>query len=166
MTEMIVLVLENEESAVQMRDKLLELQKQELIFLEDAAIVVRDMKGKAKIKQLDRLVGRGALGGAFWGLLIGTIFIAPWLGLAAGAVGGALNARLTDVGIDDDFLKDVAQSVAPGQAALFLLVKKVRADKVLPELSSFNAKVLQTSLSKEGEAKLREAFGTDGLEDA
>lgn len=92
-------------------------------------------------------------------MLIGLLFFTPWLGLAAGAIGGALGGKFTDIGVDDNFIKEVGAKIEPGHAALFLLVEKATPDKVLPELHSFNATVLQTSLSNEQEAKLREAFG-------
>jgi uncharacterized membrane protein len=159
MSELIVLAFDDEASAFQMRDKLLQLQKQELITLADAAIVTRKANGKPKVKQLQSLVGAGAVGGAFWGMLIGLLFFAPWLGMAAGALGGALGGKFTDIGVDDKFIKEVGETIEPGQSALFLLVVKSTPDKLLPELQSFNARVLQTSLSNEQEAQLREAFG-------
>lgn len=159
MSELIVLTFEDEASAFQMRDKLLDLQKQQLITLSDAAIVTRKENGKPKVSQLTSLVGAGALGGAFWGMLIGLLFFAPWLGLAAGALGGALGGKMTDIGVDDKFIKEVGEKIEPGHSALFLLVEKSTPDKVLPELQSFNATVLQTSLSDEDEQKLRDAFG-------
>jgi len=166
MSDLIVLAFDNESSAFMMRDKLLQLQTQQVITLSDAAIVIRDKKGKPKVKQLQSLVGAGAMGGAFWGMLIGLLFFAPWLGLAAGALGGALSGKFADIGVDDRFIKEVGETIQPGHAALFLLVEKVTADKVLPELASFNATVLQTSLSNENEAKLREAFGAHEIEEA
>lgn len=170
MADLIVLGFDNEEDAFNMRDKLIAMQKQQIITLADAAIVIRDDKGKPKIKQLQSLVGAGALGGAFWGMLIGLLFWAPWLGLAAGALGGALGGKFTDIGVDDNFIKEVGSQIEPGHSALFLLVVKSTPDKVLPELKSFNANVIQTSLSNEQEARLREAFavevGSDMEEDA
>jgi uncharacterized membrane protein len=120
---------------------------------------VRKENGQPKIKQLHSLVGSGALGGAFWGMFIGLLFFAPWLGLVAGAVGGALGGKLTDIGVDDKFIKEVGESIEPGQAALFLLVNQVTTDKVMPEIQAYGARVLQTSLSNEDEDKLRAAFG-------
>jgi uncharacterized membrane protein len=166
MSDLIVLAFEDEASAFQMRDKLLQMQKQQLITLSDAAIVTRKADGKPKVKQLQSLVGAGAVGGAFWGMLIGLLFFAPWLGMVAGALGGALGGKFTDIGVDDKFIKEVGETIQPGHSALFLLVEKATPDKVLPELSSFNAKVLQTSLSTEQEAKLREAFGAHDEEEA
>ena len=164
MSDLIVLSFDNEASAFQMRDKLVNMQKQQVISLADAAIVIRDKNGKPKVKQLHSLVGAGALGGAFWGMLIGLLFFAPWMGMAIGALSGALGGKLSDIGVDDNFIKEVGATIEPGHAALFLLVTKVTADKVLPELSDYNAKVLQTSLSNEDEAKLREAFGAQEIE--
>ena len=147
-----------------MLDTIGRLQKMELITLEDAAVVVRPMKGKPKVKQAQSLVGAGALGGAFWGLLIGLLFFAPWLGLVAGAVGGALGGKLTDVGIDDKFIKEVGETIEPGHSALFLLVIEATRDKVLAELAKYDATVLQTSLSEEDDAKLRETFGSHDVD--
>ena len=164
MSDLIVLAFEDEASAFQMRDKLLDLQKQQVITLSDAAIVTRKADGKPKVKQLHSLVGAGALGGACWGMLIGLLFFAPWLGLAAGALGGALSGKFTDIGVDDNFIKEVGEKIEPGHSALFLLVEKSTPDKVLPELQDFNATVMQTSLSNEDEEKLREAFGVHEAE--
>jgi uncharacterized membrane protein len=140
------------------------LQKQELIKLEDAAVVVRRQDGKAKVKQASSLVGAGALGGAFWGMLIGLLFFMPWLGLAVGALSGAVAGHFTDVGIDDKFIKEVGNTIEPGQSALFLLIVQWTEDKVLSELDRFDAKVLKTSLSAEDEEKLKDAFAAHEIE--
>jgi len=158
---MVVLAFESETGASDARDKLFELQKQELITLEDAAVVVRKSDGKPKVKQANSLVGAGALGGAFWGMLIGLIFLAPWLGMAVGAVAGALGGKYSDIGIDDDFIKEVGETVDPGESALFLLVTQVQRERVIEELSAFEPTVLQTNLSAEDEDKLREAFAAE-----
>ena len=159
MSELIVVAFENETGAAEMRDALAKLQRQHLIMLDDAAVVVRTQDGKAQVKQAVSLVGRGTLGGAFWGLLIGLLFWAPWLGLAAGAAAGALGGALGDIGVDDKFIKEVGSTIQPGHSALFLLVHQVTPDRVLEELQQFSCRILQTSLSMEDEAKLRAAFG-------
>lgn len=161
MSTMVVLTFKDETSAEQMRDKLTGLQKLELIKLSDAAVVVRRQDGKVKVKQAVSLVGTGALGGAFWGMLIGLLFWAPWLGLAVGAAAGALGGALSDYGVDDKFIKEVGNKIEPGHSALFLLVESWTEDKVLDEVKGFGAEVLQTSLSKDDEARLRAAFGAE-----
>lgn len=126
--------------------------------------MIRKPDGKVKVKQAVSLVGAGALGGAFWGMLIGIIFWMPWLGMAIGAASGALGGMLQDIGVDDKFIKDVGKTIEPGHSALFLLVVKATTDKVLDELKDFNATVLQTSLSKEDEAKSKEVFAAEEVE--
>ena len=161
MSDLIVLTFKTETGAEEMRDDLMRLQKEHLITLDDAAVVVRKQDGKAKVKQMTGLVGAGALGGAFWGMLIGLLFLAPWLGLAIGAVTGAVAGGLTDIGVDDKFIKEVGEEIEPGDSALFLLVREATPDKVMDELRKFDAKVYQTSLSKEDEKKLRASFGAE-----
>lgn len=161
MSQMVVFAFKDEKGAEEMRDDLKGMQKMQLITLSDAAVAVRKQDGKVKVKQATNLVGVGALGGAFWGMFIGLLFFMPWLGLAIGAASGALGGALSDTGVDDKFIKEVGNSIEPGQSALFLLVEEWTEDKVLDELTKFDAKVLQTSLSKEDEAKLRAAFGAE-----
>ncbi len=164
MSDLIVLAFDSENGAIEMRDKLVSLQKQHLIALEDAAVVVRRQDGKVKVKQAASLVGAGALGGAFWGMLIGIIFWMPWLGLAIGAASGALAGKFSDIGVDDSFIKEVGNTIEPGHSALFLLVVSATGDKVLDELEGTKATVIKTSLSKEAEEKLRDHFAADEIE--
>ncbi len=161
MSDLIVLAFKDETSAAQMRDELVGLQKQHLINLDDAAVVVRKQDGKVKVKQAVDLVGTGAFGGAFWGMLIGLLFWAPWLGLAIGALSGALGGAHSDYGVEDKFIKEVGNTIEPGNSALFLLVRDWSKDKVMDSVAKYEAEVLQTSLSKDDEAKLRAAFGAE-----
>ena len=161
MKKLIVLAFENQSGALEVRDRLFELQKQKIITMEDAAVVVRDEEGKTDVKQAVSLVGSGAVGGAFWGLLIGLIFLAPVLGMAVGAVSGALGGRFSDIGIDDSFIKEVGETIEPGQSALFLLASDVQTERVLDELKQYNPELLETNLSPEDEEKLREHFAAD-----
>ena len=139
----------------------MKMQKEHLIGLEDAAVAVRHKDGKTKIKQAQNLAGAGALGGAFWGLLIGLIFLVPLFGLVVGAAAGALVGKYQDIGVDDKFIKEVGNTIQPGTSALFLLVREATPDKVMDGLKKYkNVKVLKTSLSTEQEEKLRHAFAS------
>ena len=151
------------DGAEAMRDRMYDLQKRELVKIEDAAVVVRNEKGRAKIKQAHSLVGAGALGGAFWGMLIGLLFFAPWLGLLAGAAGGALSGKLGDIGIDDDFIKEVRDAIEPGNSALFLLAREGNTDRIKEELSDFeyDFEIMDTNLSPEDDERLRETFAAE-----
>ncbi|SDU78785.1 DUF1269 domain-containing protein [Jiangella alkaliphila] len=143
-------------------DLLESLQKQELIRVHDAATVSWEPgKKKPKTRQLRSMTGAGALGGSFWGFLFGLLFFVPLLGAAIGAATGALAGSMTDVGIDDSFIKQVREQVTPGTSALFALTGDAVQDKVLQafEESGLHPELIHTNLSNEQEASLREAFG-------
>ncbi len=158
MADLVIVAYPDETTAEAARAKLIELQKEYLIEIGDAVVAVRRPDGTVKLNQLINTTAAGAAGGAMWGTLIGLLFLNPLLGAAAGAGAGALSGYLTDVGIDDKFLKQAAEALTPGQAALCVLVRKVTADKVLPAMAQFGGTVLRTNLTAEQEAKLREAL--------
>jgi len=159
MSNLFVLKCADEATGVNILNTLKRLSSQHLIDVEDAALVTLKPDGKPKIRQDKDLVGAGALGGAFWGMLIGLLFLSPLLGAAIGAGAGALAGKLTDIGINDDFIKQVSSAIHPGEAALFLLTSSEVADRVLPELKQFQFEVIRTSLSQEDEARLHEMLG-------
>ena len=140
-------------------EKLQGLQGQQLITVQDAATVSWEAgKKKPKTRQMNDTTARGALGGGFWGLLFGLIFFVPILGLAIGAASGALFGSLADVGISDHFIKSVRDQITPGTSALFLLSSDAVIDRVKAEFPASDAQLIETNLSTEQEAKLREAF--------
>jgi uncharacterized membrane protein len=144
------------ESALELLER---MQKQELVTINDAAYVYwPEGRKKPKTQQLHNLAGAGALGGSFWGLLFGLLFFIPLLGMAVGAAMGALMASMSDVGIDDAFIRQVREQVTPGTSALFVLTSQVVVDKVLDEFKQTGASLVSTNLSNEQEARLREAF--------
>jgi uncharacterized membrane protein len=158
MSTLVVIGYDNEFKAEEVRLTLRKLQKDYLIDLEDAVVAVKDAKGKVKLHQAVNLTAAGAIGGGFWGSLIGLIFLNPILGAAVGATAGAVSGALTDVGINDKFMKELAGSLKPGSSALFVLVRKATPDKVLDEVKGTGGKILKTSLSHDDEAKLQAAL--------
>ncbi len=158
MAELVVIAFPNEAKAEEVRQKLLAMQKEYLIELGDAVIAVKDHQGQIKLNQLLNTTAAGAVSGAFWGTLIGLIFLMPVAGAAIGAASGALGGKLTDIGINDKWMKDVASAIQPGTAALFLLIRKVTTDKVLDSLRGDGGTVLRTSLDHTKEAALQEAL--------
>lgn len=158
MSDLIVVAYDDMFEAETVRLKLLKMQKEYLVDLEDAVVAVKDQAGKVKLNQMYHLAASGALGGGFWGALIGLIFMMPVLGAVVGAASGAAAGALSDVGIDDDFMKKLAEALKPGTSMLFVLIRKMTTDKVLAELSGTGGKVLQTSLSHDDEAKLQTAL--------
>ncbi|TVP69918.1 MAG: DUF1269 domain-containing protein [Leptolyngbya sp. LCM1.Bin17] len=144
-------------------EKLQGLTKQELIQVLDAAVVTWPAgRKKPKTYQAVSTVGVGALGGAFWGMLFGLIFLVPLFGMIVGATAGALSGKFTDYGINDDFIKELRDKVTEGTSALFLLTGQVTVDKVSAAFSDAEkGELIQSNLSTEQEAKLREDFGAE-----
>ncbi|MFN8830492.1 MAG: DUF1269 domain-containing protein [Labrys sp. (in: a-proteobacteria)] len=158
MSDLVFIAFESEAKAEDVRNRVLALQKEYLIELGDAVVVVKDQEGRIKLNQMINMTAAGAASGALWGTLVGFIFMAPLLGTAIGAASGALGGHFTDVGINDKFMKDAAEALRPGSAGLFLLIRKVTADKVLAELRGIGGVVMKTSFDETKEAKLREAL--------
>ncbi len=147
------------DGAEQALSTLEDLQKQELIKVHDGAVVTWPAGAKKpKTRQLHHTAGVGALGGAFWGLLFGLIFFVPLLGMAVGAAAGAAAGAMTDVGIDDSFIRQVREKVTPGTSALFVLTSEAVLDKVRDAFAGQRMELVNTNLSKEQEARLHDVF--------
>jgi len=163
MSDLIVIAYDDEFKAEEVRLTLAKLQVEHLIELEDAAVVVKDEHGKIKLKQAVNLTSAGAASGGFWGLLIGILFFNPLLGAAVGAASGALAGAFSDIGVDDNFIRELGDTLQPKSSALFVLVRKVTPDKVLEEVGKFGGKVLRTSLTKDEESQLQTVLDNRGL---
>lgn len=149
------------EGAELAEEALLRASKEQLVVVHDAATVSWAVgKNRPKTKQLSNATGVGALGGAFWGLLFGLIFFVPLIGAAIGAGFGALGGSLADVGIDDDFIGSVRETVLPGTSALFVLTSNAVVDKLRAELEAqgIHGTLIQTNLSADQEEALRTSF--------
>jgi uncharacterized membrane protein len=134
------------------------MQERQMITLEDAAVVSWPQGNKKPTThQLHSMAGAGAGWGAFWGFLFGLIFFVPFLGAAIGGMSGAMK----DVGIDDDFIKQVREKVTPGTSALFALTSGATEDRVIEELKQFDFEIISTNLPADQEQRLREAFGEE-----
>ncbi len=150
------------EGAEQTLSKLEDLQKRQLITILDAAIVTWPAdKKKPRTRQLYNLASAGALTGAFWGMLFGLIFLMPFMGALIGAAAGAISGSFADVGIDDNFIKEVREKVVPGTSALFLMSANAVVDRIRSELGALDAELIASNLSAEQEAKLREIFSEE-----
>jgi uncharacterized membrane protein len=158
MSTLVVIDYESEVKAEEVRLALLKMQKGFLIDLEDAVVVVRDENGKVRLRQMHNLTAAGAARGGFWGALVGLLFLNPLFGFAIGAGTGAIAGALSDVGIDDDFMKELGATLKPGTAALCVLIRQMTPDKVVEEIQKFGGKLIKTNLCNENEAKLRAAL--------
>ncbi|MFC4991662.1 DUF1269 domain-containing protein [Rubritalea tangerina] len=158
MNTFVAVVYDDKFKAEEVRLELLKAQQDYLIDLEDAVVATKNAKGKVKLNQAVNMTAAGAASGGFWGMLIGLIFLNPLLGFAAGAGAGAVSGALTDLGINDDMMKELSSTLDADGSALFILVRSVTSDKVVPRIAEYGGKILQSSLAHEDEAKLQAAL--------
>jgi uncharacterized membrane protein len=162
MATLVAIKFPTTEGAQTMLYTLENLQKQQLIQIQDGAIVTWAAgASKPKTQQLTSMTGVGALGGAFWGFLFGLLFFVPFFGLAVGAAMGALMGHFAHYGIDQSFIDQVRAKVTPGTSALFLLTSGAVVDKVADAVKGQQFEIIQTNLSKEQEDQLRKDFGEE-----
>lgn len=165
MSSLVAVAFSDENSAFRMREKLVEMQKSYLLELEDAVVVTKDGTNKLKLHQAVNLTAMGAAGGGFWGMLIGLLFLNPLIGAAVGAGAGALSGAVSDIGINDNFMKELSQSITPGSSVLFVLIRSATEDKVMEGIKAagFHGTVLKTSLTKDKEDQLREILSSPAV---
>ena len=158
MSDLLVIEFASEEKAEGVRETLLAMQKEYLIELEDAVVAVKQVDGRLKLNQLLQPVAQGAMSGAFWGSLIGLLFMIPLAGTAAEADSGALTGRLTDLGVNEDFVRRAARTLQSENTALFLLIRRMTTDKVLAALRGVGGTVMRSSFDETKEAALQMAL--------
>ncbi|MEJ2124081.1 MAG: DUF1269 domain-containing protein [Alphaproteobacteria bacterium] len=158
MSELLVIGYDNAEQAEKARSSLIEMSNEYLVDVGDAVVATVDEKGHIKLNQLVNLWTVGASGGAFWGIIVGLLFLHPFIGVAAGAATGALMGALSDYGINDNFMREVASVMQPGQAALFIMARRTSSDRVLEKLSEHGGQIIRTNLDTSQEQRVRDAF--------
>ena len=156
MSSLIVFVFDNEGEVRAFEDELINWQNQGLDRVDDAVVVVRKQDGGVHAEQASRLVGMGSLGGVFWGMLIGALFWSKWWGLSIGGVFG-------DIGVDEEYVRDVGNAIGKGDSAIFLLVNEVLAGQVIKIGESYNTQVYPLEISDENKSRLMAAFGAAGF---
>ncbi|MFM7087818.1 MAG: DUF1269 domain-containing protein [Cyanobium sp.] len=158
MSSLVVMGFPTVAEAEEVRRELVDIQREQLISLEDAVVVDRDDKGQVHLRQALNLTAAGALGGGFWGSLVGLLFLNPLLGAAVGAGIGAASGSLSDLGIHDGFMREVGETLPPGTAALFLLLRESSPERVIERLRAHapHARLLRTNLSHTDEERLRQ----------
>ena len=161
MSTLVAIAYPDADTAERVRGELIQATKEHLLTLEDAVVVVHQPDGKIKLHQATSMAGVGAAGGAMWGGLIGLLFLAPLFGMAIGAASGAVAGKVTDAGVNDDFMKQLGEKMAPGTAALIALGSSNAPDKLLERLQPYGGDVIQTSLDNEQEERLRSSLGAD-----
>jgi uncharacterized membrane protein len=164
MSTLVAIAYPDRDTAEKVRQELVQATKEHLVQLEDAVVVEHQADGKIKLYQAMSTTGAGAAGGALWGGLIGLLFLAPLVGMAVGAASGAAAGKMTDAGVNDNFMKDLGTKLVPGSAALIALGRSDAPDKVIGRLKAYGGEVIQTSLSEEQEQHLRDALGETAVQ--
>jgi uncharacterized membrane protein len=159
MSTLVAIAYPDAETAERVRTELVQLTKEHLLQLDDAVVVEHRADGKIKLHQAISTTGAGAAGGALWGGLIGLLFLAPLFGMAIGAASGAAMGKMSDVGVNDDFMKELGAKTPPGGAALIMLGQAEAPERVLERVKPYGGEVIQTSLDTEEEERLRSALG-------
>jgi uncharacterized membrane protein len=159
MSTLVAIAYPDAETAERVRTELVQLTKEHLLSLDDAVVVEHRADGKIKLHQAISTTGAGAAGGALWGGLIGLLFLAPLFGMAIGAAAGGAMGKMTDVGVNDDFMKELGAKTPPGGAALIMLGQAEAPERVLERVRQYGGDVIQTSLDTEQEERLRSALG-------
>jgi uncharacterized membrane protein len=157
MSELLVIVFDTAEQALQARLSLKGLEKEGVVKLDDAAVVSRALDGKISVKnELDSGVAMGALGGSLIGLLLASVFF-PLAGLMVGAAIGAAVGHFFHKDVDQTFVKEVTQKIEPGKSALFIMIN-TGVSMVIAALEPYKGEVLQTTLSTEEVDSLKSAL--------
>jgi uncharacterized membrane protein len=160
MSDLLVIGFPTEAAAEEVRRTLLGMEKEYLIELGDAVVAVKQPDGRVKLNQIFDPTAASAASGAFWGALIGLLLLSPLAGTVIGAVSGYLGGRGKDLGINDEFMRDVAATLDSGKAALFLLIRKMTTDRAMTELQGSGGTVLRSSFDETKEDALRAALGS------
>jgi uncharacterized membrane protein len=158
MSTLIAIAYPDQDTAEAVRRELIEATKERILELEDCVVITHGADGKIKLHQAVSTTGAGAAGGALWGGLIGLLFLAPMVGMAIGAASGAAGGKMSDIGVDDDFLKTLGAKLTPGTAAVIALGQSQAGDKVIERVKPFGGEVIQSNLGEEQEAHIREAL--------
>jgi uncharacterized membrane protein len=159
MSTLVAIAYPDADTAERVRSELVQMTKEHLLQLDDAVVVEHQPDGKIKLHQAISTTGAGAAGGALWGGLIGLLFLAPLFGMAIGAASGAVMGKVTDVGVNDNFMKELGAKMPAGGAALIMLGRAEAPERVLERVKTFGGEVIQTSLDTEQEERLRAALG-------
>jgi len=148
MSELMAFIYESETGA---KDLEADLVKAENVKVDDAALVVRHADGRPVFSHAVDLVGRGSMGGIFWGFILALVFWTKWWGLS---VGGALG----DLRLDEEFVKEVGDSVGKGHSAMLAFVEDGMVAAVLNAAESTNPKVVRSTFSQTDEQVLQTIF--------
>ena len=157
--EMMVVAFDSEDEAQRVLDTLQQLDREDIVDLKSAAVIVRPIAGPVNVKEtMDFDAKQGAIGGAVAGAVLGLLTGGLLKGAILGAAGGALAGKVVDLGMEDSFLKEVGEGLGPGSSAIVALVDFERIDAAMEELDKFEGgRILRHRLSDDVYRKLSDA---------
>lgn len=151
MSELIAFAFDNETGAKDFEQRLITAQSDQQLLVGDAALVVRQADGRPMLNHATSLVDRGSLGGIFWGVIFALVFWAKWWGLS---IGGAVG----DLALEEEFVKEVGDSVEKGHSALLIFIEDRFVEDMLNLAGEYNPKVIRSAFSADSEAVLQRIF--------
>ncbi len=159
-TEMFVVAFDGVGQADEVLETLKELDDNQLVELGKAAVIQRDADGQIELEETADMDTKdsaiaGAVAGGLLGMLTGKGLVG---GALLGAGGGALASKGLDLGIDDDYLNEVAESLGPDSSAIVATVEFANVDASMEALDRFEAgTIVHTTLQPEITAQLSDA---------
>jgi uncharacterized membrane protein len=159
MSDLIAIAYPDQAAVEHAREGLRKGVSEGVIDIEDVVVMIRDEDGTLQVRQGSTGVAGATMGGAMAGGLIGLVFLAPLFGMAVGALGAraAWKSMFGDVGVTEGFVKELSEHLAPGGAAMIMLVREMDVDKALGQIE-VPGHVIRTSLNAEVEAQLDAAL--------
>lgn len=164
---LVAILMDDIETARNARAECAKLAEEQMLTIEDAVVVYKE-NDEVKLDQAVNLTAAGAMGGAWWGMLIGAIAgVATGgtglvlAGLAGGAAGGAVSGWMSDAGISDEMMKETAAALDGGKAILFIAARTGAPDKVLERLKPFGGKVIKSNLTEDADKKINAILSGD-----
>ena len=127
MSNLVAIAYPDVDTARTVAEELAELTKEQSIDARRHGGRRAHPEGKVQLHQSRSTTGRGAAGGAVWGMMIGFIFFAPFLGAAIGGATGAAVGKQKDEGVEDDFMDRLGVQLSNGGAAVVVLVRAQHA---------------------------------------
>jgi len=120
----VIVTFDDMDKAEKMLKVVKDLEFEKKLVLGDAAIVVKDENDKVTVKDIGEFTPkRGAISGGAAGLVIGTILGGPIGGLILGAAAGAIAGKKLDLGISNDKIQMVSESMDEASSAFFAQIE-------------------------------------------
>ena len=160
MSTLIAMVFDGPYDAEKARLELRMLEKDELVDLEESVVLTRDKKGHIHFHHSQHFTLPLALGGGFVGTLVGLMILNPAVALIGGITGtglGAVLGALKEIGIEENFMKDLADGMRAGSSALFVAARRGDPQKIMAALKPYKGKILCNALYHQDESKLKAA---------